>query len=87
MRGKEAKAGSLRGLLLILALLLANLTAFCLHQPERSAAQSKDPVAERLTSLGNRPAGGDFASLDQRRALAFERARSTALRPAEEHTP
>ncbi len=87
MRGKEVNAGSLRALLLILALLAANLAAILLRHPERSAAQSKDPVAERAASFAESLAPGDPASLPQRRFVEARQDPAAALGMTEEPTP
>jgi hypothetical protein len=42
MRADDLSGGSIKALLLILALALANLTALQFRHPERSAKQSKD---------------------------------------------
>jgi hypothetical protein len=85
MRGKEANAGSLRALLLILALLLANLTATCLRQPGRGAAQLQDSVVvERTTSLGKVARAHELAALDARRFADARHNSSAALGITEE---
>ena len=79
MRGKEANAGSLRVLLLILALLVANLFASTLSNPERSAAQPKDPATERAGSLGKNSRTQELAASSQRRFVEVQREPSAAL--------
>lgn len=42
MRAQEVNAGSIRALLLILALIFANATVAHFYHPDRGAAESKD---------------------------------------------
>ncbi len=84
MRPDDLKDGSLKALL-ILALLLANLTVARLRHPERSEAQSKDPVAQLAVPSAKNTATKDVASLGSETFPENRRDPSAALGMT--HTP